>query len=37
MMVKDAPKAEAREVIVKIPVLDPYSKTWLLARTLHEK
>lgn len=30
MMVKDDPKAAAQEVIVKIPALGPYSKTWPL-------
>jgi len=30
MMVKDDPKAKAQQVIVKIPALGPYSKTWPL-------
>jgi len=32
MMVKDGPKDKAREVIVKIPVLGAYSKTWPVNR-----
>ena len=31
LLVKDTPEAAAREVIVKIPVLGAYSKTWPLA------
>jgi hypothetical protein len=30
LMVKDTPEAAAQEVVVKIPVLGPYSKTWPL-------
>ena len=36
-MVKDAPEAKAEEVLVKIPVLGAYSKTWPLKCAKSEK